>query len=98
MKQPLLFDQKLAEHIATLAKLDPSHPALASIVDDMQHILAMVQVMDEVDTTDVIPLRHPLALPHILREDSTQAADTPRLLSNAPASEEGYFLVPQVIE
>ena len=92
------FNQKLADYVAALARLDPTHPALAGIVEDMQRILAMVEVMDTVDTSGVEPLRHPLELPGLTRADETIQVERDALLANAPAVSDGLFLVPRVIE
>ena len=93
------FNQQLANYIAGLARLDPAHPGMERIVTDMQRILAMVEVMDEIDTSAVEPLRHPLELPGLMRDDiPASSTDRDALLANAPATSDGLFLVPQVIE
>jgi aspartyl-tRNA(Asn)/glutamyl-tRNA(Gln) amidotransferase subunit C len=60
--------------------------------------LDYVAKLDEVDTTDVPPTFHAVALTNAFRDDvvhdhlSRQAA-----LSNAPSQDDGSFVVPKVI-
>ena len=55
--------------------------------------------MQSVDTEGVEPLAHPLDLEQRLRADEiTEENQRDRLQKLAPASEEGLYLVPKVLE
>jgi aspartyl-tRNA(Asn)/glutamyl-tRNA(Gln) amidotransferase subunit C len=55
--------------------------------------------MDAVDTEGVEPMAHPLEMAQRLREDAvTEENRRDSYQANAPAVENGLFLVPKVIE
>jgi aspartyl-tRNA(Asn)/glutamyl-tRNA(Gln) amidotransferase subunit C len=55
--------------------------------------------MNEVDTTGVEPLAHAIDAIATLRADAvTEQVDRDSLQAGAPRVEEGYYLVPRVIE
>ena len=61
--------------------------------------LAFVARMDEIDTTAVEPLAHPLDLSARLRPDVVSESDQRELFQSlAPEVERGLYLVPKVIE
>ena len=50
-------------------------------------------------TDDVLPMAHPLNMAQRLRaDDVTEADERDFFQENAPATEDGYYLVPKVIE
>ncbi len=55
--------------------------------------------MNDVDTTDVEPMAHPQDLVARLRPDRvTESDNRDAFQRNAPRTEDGLYLVPQVIE
>ncbi len=73
---------------------------------ELTRILGLIEALQAVDTTGVVPMAHPLAahqdIALRLRED---AAEPPQpieqrnaCMANAPATHDGLFLVPTVIE
>jgi len=72
------------------------------ILDDhheQRRRFAMIEQIARVDTTGVAPMTHPLDGAQRLRQDAVEAPpDRDELLRNAPAQEDGLFLVPRVIE
>lgn len=55
--------------------------------------------MNQVDTTDIEPLAHPLDIPQRLREDKvTEPNLRDKFQAIAPQVESGLYLVPKVIE
>ena len=71
-----------------------------------QHVepreLLGVQVVDQLaqaDTTDVVPMAHPLDVAQRLRPDAvTEPDDRDHFQENAPYTKDGLYLVPKVIE
>ncbi len=57
-----------------------------------------MEKLQELDTTGVAPLAHVIPLFNVFREDEVQEG-LPRdeALENAPAREDGNFLVPRII-
>jgi len=59
----------------------------------------MIEQISRVDATGVAPMTHPLDGAQRLREDVVEPPpDRDELLRNAPAQQQGLFLVPRVIE
>jgi aspartyl-tRNA(Asn)/glutamyl-tRNA(Gln) amidotransferase subunit C len=55
--------------------------------------------MSETDTSDITPMAHPLDAVQRLRKDEVTETDKrEHFQSIAPKTEEGVYLVPQVIE
>ena len=56
-------------------------------------------MLQEVDTTDVTPTSHSIALENVLREDETlPSLPVEEVLRNAPESEDNQFKVRAVLE
>ena len=86
-------------HLAQLARLSLSGDALERARDDLRNIVDMIDRMQAVDTAGVAPMAHPLDATQRLREDEvTEQVDVERFQRNAPATEDGYYLVPRVVE
>ncbi len=86
-------------HLANLARLsfDPSTTESAST--DLEEIIAMIDVMQDVDTEGVAPLSHPLDGVQRLRQDLINETDQrEKFQHGAPSTAEGYYLVPRVVD
>jgi aspartyl-tRNA(Asn)/glutamyl-tRNA(Gln) amidotransferase subunit C len=87
------------EKIAHLARLAVSDDELDSVATDLSRILDLVEQMNAVDTTGVIPMAHPLHMAQRLRGDAVTEPDQRKLFQSvAPETEAGLYLVPKVIE
>lgn len=85
--------------IATLAKLYVQEEDLPSINKKLNRILKLVQKMDEVDTSHVKPLSHPLDEAQPLREDKVTETNQRELFQKiAPEVNAGLYIVPKVLE
>ena len=86
-------------HVAQLAQLALGEEELASIRVDLDAILDYVDQLSELDVDDVEPTTHAVPLHLTLREDVVvQTLTRDEVLQNAPASEDGMFQVPRVVE
>ena len=86
-------------HLAQLARLSLSGEALAHAQDDLHNIVDMIDRMQAIDTAGVEPMAHPLDATQRLRDDEvTEQVDVARFQANAPATQDGYYLVPRVVE
>jgi len=85
-------------HVAQLARLSLDPDEIAVFTRQLNDILAYVQKLQELDTRGISPLAHVIPIFNAFREDEVQAG-LPRdlALDNAPAREEGNFVVPRVI-
>ncbi len=87
------------EYVAGLAQLWLSDEEAEGMTRDLERILGYVAALDELDTTDIEPTAHVIALATPLREDQPTAGLDPELaLANAPKRAGTAFVVPKVIE
>jgi aspartyl-tRNA(Asn)/glutamyl-tRNA(Gln) amidotransferase subunit C len=86
-------------HIAHLARLELSAVEARAMLESLNDILAMVDAMSAVDTAGVEPMSHPQDANQRLRADRVTEADQREIFQSlAPAVEDGFYLVPKVIE
>ncbi len=85
-------------HVAELARLSLSPAEIELFTGQLNEILEYVEKLQELDTTEVAPMAHVVPLRNVFREDQVREC-LPRgaVLENAPAREDGNFLVPRVI-
>lgn len=90
--------------IANLAKLEVSESEANSTLDKLNGIFLLAEQLKAVDTTGVAPLSHPIGvlLPELalrLRDDVvTETNHRDEYQKPAPATQDGLYLVPKVIE
>jgi len=61
--------------------------------------LNLVEQMDAANVDDVEPMAHPQDAMQRLREDNvTEINQREKLMSNAPSTQDGLFLVPKVLD
>lgn len=91
------------DRIANLARLELQPDEAAQAQNKINGFFRLVEAMQGVDTTGVVPLAHPIEVvqPMALRLRTDAASEPNARESNqqsAPAVERGLFLVPKVIE
>ncbi len=93
------LDKPAVEQIARLARLSVDADEAAGFQQELGQILDLVDQLDAATTAGVEPLAHPLDLSARLRPDvATDTDQRERFQSQAPAVENGYYLVPKVID
>lgn len=93
------IDKTQLKKIASLAKLDIKEENISIQMNDFNNLLNMIEAMNQLDTTDVPPMAHPLQVTQPLRDDVVSETNQRELLQhNAPDTADGLYLVPQVIE
>ncbi|MBT5098165.1 Asp-tRNA(Asn)/Glu-tRNA(Gln) amidotransferase subunit GatC [Gammaproteobacteria bacterium] len=86
-------------NIAKLARLHVEESELADYQQDLSAILGFVEQMEQVNVDGVEPMAHPQDMSQSLREDVvTESDQRERFQSIAPATANGLYLVPKVIE
>ena len=87
------------QQIAVLARLKLADDEFAETVDKLSRIVDFVDQLSQADTSDVVPMAHPLDVAQRLRPDEvTEPNERDRVQENAPATQDGLYLVPKVIE
>jgi aspartyl-tRNA(Asn)/glutamyl-tRNA(Gln) amidotransferase subunit C len=92
-------DLSAVRRIAHLARIGVSEEEIPHLQAEINAILKFVQALEEVDVEDVEPMTSviPMRLP--MRDDVvTEGNIREKVLANAPLTEDGFFLVPKVIE
>ncbi len=85
--------------LANLAKLEISQETLEQTATSINEILALVGQLQSVDTGDTLPMAHPLDAVQKLRKDVVTEQDhREKYQTVAPATEDGLYLVPKVID
>lgn len=87
------------QHIATLARLKLADAEFDDVVDKLSRIVDFVDQLQAAPTDDVLPMAHPLNMSQRLRADEvTEPNERDAFQKNAPEVEDGYYLVPKVLE
>ncbi len=87
------------QHLANLAQLELSQQEISVVGEDLQRIMIMVDQMQAIDTSNVEPLAHPLDARQRLRPDQiTETIERDLYQQGAPATADGLYLVPRVVE
>lgn len=93
------LDADEVKKIAHLARLKIEESDIPGYVTNLSNILDLVEQMNNVDTSGVVPMSHPLSAVQRLREDVvTESNQREHFQKIAPNTEDGLYLVPRVIE
>ena len=93
-----MIDDRTVAHVARLSRLELSPQELERFRHQLGDILAYVQRLGALDLGDVPPTAHVRPDANVLREDEVRPSlSQEEALANAPAVENGYFVVPPVI-
>ncbi|MEQ1493860.1 MAG: Asp-tRNA(Asn)/Glu-tRNA(Gln) amidotransferase subunit GatC [Terricaulis sp.] len=87
------IDEKTVRKVAKLARLALPEDRVKPMADELNGIMAWIEQLNEVDVEGVEPMTSAvegLSLP--MRDDVV------KVLKNAPKSEDGFFVVPKVVE
>ena len=87
------------QRVAELARIGVSDAEAQTVLAQLNDIFELIARMQKVDTEGVEPMSHGQELKLRLREDIvTEPDQRKQFLSLPPASEQGLYLVPKVIE
>jgi aspartyl-tRNA(Asn)/glutamyl-tRNA(Gln) amidotransferase subunit C len=96
-KMPLTSSD--VKRIAHLARIEITDTETGQALAQLNDIFGMIERLQSVDTAGIEPMSHPLGGTQRLREDrSGDQVDREAFMRNAPAGQDGLFLVPRVIE
>ena len=87
------------EKVAVLARIRLEEGQIPALEKDLGNILELVNQLSAADTDSVEPMAHPLNAVQRLRPDVVTETDQREAFQAiAPATENGLYLVPRVIE
>ena len=85
--------------LAWLARLEIDETDIPGYIQDLDNIFELVEKMNEVDTSSLTPMAHPLEIKARLRPDEvSETNQRDKFQDIAPLTEDGLYLVPRVIE
>lgn len=92
-------DEATVRRIARLARIRITDEEAQSLKGELSGILGWVEQLGEVDTNGVEPMTSVVPIELKMREDvvsdGEKAAD---VTANAPMAEDGFYVVPKVVE
>ena len=95
----MALDRKTVAHIARLARIKVRDDELDALAGELSGILTWVEQLQKVDVAGVEPMTGAVAMALKQRADEvTDGGVRDKVLANAPASQNGFFAVPKVIE
>ncbi|QYY31710.1 MULTISPECIES: Asp-tRNA(Asn)/Glu-tRNA(Gln) amidotransferase subunit GatC [Cupriavidus] len=99
----MALDLSDVKRIAHLARIETSDEEASQTLAQLNNFFSLVEQMQAVDTTGIEPLAHPLAtvrdMVQRLRDDAVTESDHREDYQRpAPATQNGLYLVPKVIE
>ena len=87
------------DHLAKLSYLSIKQGQLERVQNDLDAIISLIDEMMVVDTTDIDQMTYPHDNYQRLREDVvSEIIDREEMQKSAPKKNQGYYLVPKVID
>ena len=92
-------DLATVKRVAHLARIAVPEADLPKLQGELNAILGFVEQLNEVNVDGVEPMTTPVAMKLPMREDVVSDGNIrDQVLANAPKSEDGFFVVPKVVE
>lgn len=92
-------DQATVRRIARLARVKLDEVDVPQMQHELNAILSFVEQLDEVDVDGVEPMTSVTPTTMRMRTDIvTDGGASASILSNAPVTADGFFVVPKVVE
>ena len=82
-----------------LSRLEVKEDQMETVGKQLNDILSYMDLLSQVDVTDVKPTAHAVSMSNVMRDDVPQPSlANEKALQNAPEQADGYFKVPKVIQ
>lgn len=95
----MAIDAATVRKVAHLARIKTPEDRLEPLAAELNGILAWIEQLNEVDVQGVEPMTSNVHQPLRLRDDVvTDGGKVDAVLSNAPKSADGFYVVPKVVE
>jgi aspartyl-tRNA(Asn)/glutamyl-tRNA(Gln) amidotransferase subunit C len=92
-------DQATVKRVARLARLKVKDEDLPRLAGELNSILHWIEQLNAVDVSNVEPLTSVVSVKMKMRKDEvTDGNYAARIVSNAPAQDDSFFMVPKVVE
>ena len=95
----MAIDAATVRKVARLARIAEPEDKLEALAKELTGIMTWIEQLGELDTDGVEPMTSAVAVTLPMREDVvTDGGDPAKVLSNAPKTVDGFFVVPKVVE
>lgn len=95
----MAVDRSDIEKLGELARLEISEATIDEVTNRLANVLALVDQLQAADTDNVAPMAHPMDALQRLRADLvTEPNQRDAFQAIAPATQDGLYLVPKVID
>ena len=92
-------DQATVKRVARLARLKVKEEDVPRLAGELNSILGWIEQLNEVDVSKVEPLTSVVTMSMKMRDDVVTDGHYPaKIVGNAPAQEDAFFMVPKVVE
>ncbi|HUD46809.1 MAG TPA: Asp-tRNA(Asn)/Glu-tRNA(Gln) amidotransferase subunit GatC [Candidatus Baltobacteraceae bacterium] len=90
------FDVKYVAHLARIALTPEEEEKFGA---QLTHILGYVEKLNQLDVSQIEPTAHAVPLVNVFRPDEVRPSlSNQEALRNAPASANGLFMAPKIVE
>lgn len=87
------------QHVARLARLGLDDQEMDLLAAELDHILDAMDALRQLDTSAIPPTAQVIPLRNVMRDDVSRPCwPVEEILLNAPATKDGQFVVPPVLE
>ena len=92
-------DQNTVKRVARLARLKVKEEDVSRLAGELNAILGFIEQLNEVDVANVEPLTSVVTMKMKMRKDEVTDGHYPqKIVANAPAQDDDFFMVPKVVE
>ena len=92
-------DQATVKRVARLARIKVPDADLPRLAGELNSILGWIEQLNEVDVSKVEPMTSVVTMKMKMRSDEVTDGHYPqKIIANAPAQEDAFFMVPKVVE
>lgn len=93
------IDAEMVDYIARLSRLELQPGEKRAMTEELERIVAYMDVLDRLDTQGVEPMSHVFPVKNVFREDEVEPSQSrDELLAGSPAPDKEAFLVPKAVE
>jgi aspartyl-tRNA(Asn)/glutamyl-tRNA(Gln) amidotransferase subunit C len=92
-------DHATVKRVARLARLKVKEEDVPKLAGELNAILGFIEQLNEVDVSGVEPMTSVVSMKMKMRQDEVTDGHYPeKIVANAPAQEDDFFMVPKVVE
>ena len=89
----------LIKYLEKLARITLTEDEEKKVGNELQDILTYIDMLNELDTDGVKAMSHCFPITNVMREDEVQPSmSADEIVSNAPESQDGCFVVPKTVD